>query len=233
MNMLPSQPSSFPLTEGKFLLLGQAGDLEVFSKNADEKIARGIGVFCHPNPEQGGNFDNKVVTTVCKAFNHHNLHSLRFNFRGVGLSEGSFGNVVGEIADLKTVLEWIRHVLPQLPIYLGGVSFGAYITAKATFEWSDSFPIKQLISVAPTVDRRDYTPFTSMNCPWIIIQGEEDEVVSSQAVYQWYDSLIKTIQHEQNQNTIILPKLIKIPNAGHFFNGQLPALRQAVENHLI
>lgn len=231
--MLPSNPDFFPLKEAKFLLRGVAGDLEIISRESDTGMARGIGVFCHPNPLEGGNFNNKVVTTACKAFNHQKLHSIRFNYRGVGLSKGIYGDVIGEIADLKTVLEWIKRVCPQLPIYLGGISFGSYVATQVTFEWAHTYNIKQLFSVAPTVDRRDYTPFTSIPCPWTIIQGEIDEIVSSQTVYQWYASLIETIQNTQNENEIILPKLIKIPNAGHFFNGELSALRYAIEKNLI
>ncbi len=227
------EPNEFPLKEMKFLLSGPAGPLEVIAKPSNTELTKGISIFCHSNSQQkGGNLDNKVVTTACKAFNHCGLHSIRFNFRGVGLSEGSFENGVGELTDLQAVLKWIKRVNPEMPICLGGVSFGSYVATQATFQWASIYNIKQLISVAPTVDRRDYSSFNYMVCPWLIIQGEEDEVLSSQAVYNWYDTLISHIKITQKNNLNDLPKLIKIPHAGHFFNGQLLLLGETIQKNL-
>lgn len=232
MTDLPVDPLSFLLKESKFLLSGPIGALELVTKPSDTGNAKGVGLFCHPNPQQGGDLHNKVVTTVCKAFNHMGLHSVKFNFRGVGFSEGQYGNVVGEIDDLLAVLKWVNRVCPGMPICLGGISFGSYVATKVSFDWANIYNIQLLLSVAPTVDRRDYAPFNTMPCPWIIIQGEDDEVVASRIVYDWYDTLILNILENQKNHLNVLPKLIKIPNAGHFFNGQLTILRNVIESIL-
>lgn len=219
----------FPNKELKFFLQGMAGNLEVVAKPTSSQNIRGVGVFCHPNPQEGGTLNNKVVTTATQAFNLAGWHSVRFNTRGVGLSEGTFGE---EWEDLKTILNWVEQTCPQFPICLGGVSFGAHLSATAAYEWSDIFPIQKLLSVAPTVDRRDYSAFETMPCPWIVIQGEADEVVSSELVFNWHEALLKKMHHIPVSSGRYLPTLYKVPGASHFFNGKLNELRTIIEKNL-
>lgn len=190
--------------------------LTLAAKNA----ALGVGIICHPHPLHEGTMHNKVVYTLSRALQAKGLHTVRFNFRGVGKSEGQYGNSTGEVADLMAVLAWVDQVLPQSKIWLGGFSFGAYIAAKGATQ----HPCQQLFTVAPSVENQPYDQLATVSCPWNIIQGEEDEVVPPEAVYAWVES------HKESQPNL---SLIRMPKASHFFHGELINLRAIVENAFI
>lgn len=199
---------SFPTTETPFLLPGPAGDLEVVAKPAENSSRKAVAIVCHPHPLFGGTMNNKVVTTLARTFRELGLATVRFNFRGVGKSAGSFSDGIGEVDDLLAVVNWVKQVCPDHELWLAGFSFGGYIAAKVATQ----IPVAQLVTVAPQASRftADFPPIT---VPWVLVQGEEDEVVSPQEVYAWIDTLT------------IKPILIRIPDAGHFFHGKLLELR--------
>ncbi len=189
---------------------GPAGPLEAAVHLIED--AKRIAIICHPNPLQEGTMDNKVVTTTARALNMKGITAVRFNYRGVGQSAGQYGNITGEVADCLAVVAWAKEQWPGLPLWLAGFSFGAYIAADVAAGVST----EQLISIAPSVDRMPYSNLPPIDCPWLVIQGEEDEVVDPNSVFQWYAGL-------KAQKT-----LVRFPQTGHFFHGKLIELREAI-----
>lgn len=216
---LIKNPSIFPEGETNFLIDGPTGNLELLTF-ASKEHTKGVAVICHPHPLFQGTMHNKVVHTLSRAFHNKGLHTVRFNFRGVGKSEGQFGDAIGEVEDLRAVLHWVDKVLSHPKLWLAGFSFGSYIAAKgASFH-----PCQQLFSIAPGVERHSFNTLESVSCPWVVIQGEADEVTSPEAVYAWFEWQ-KT---RTNQIT-----LLKIPEASHFFHGKLIILRNLVEEKFV
>ena len=160
---------------------------------------------------------NKVVHTLARAFGELGLRTVRFNFRGVGASAGSFDGGVGETEDALAVLAWARAQRPQDQIWLAGFSFGGYVAARAAHR----FDAAQLVTVAPAVHLYDFASMTVPSAPWLIIQGDADEVVSMPAVRDW----------AQRQRPA--PELVLLDGVGHFFHGRLPDLRQVIHTHFV
>ena len=213
-----NNPTQFPSGEITFLLDGPMGHLELLTL-AGVNPPRGIAVICHPHPLHQGTMNNKVVYTLSRAYHQKGLYTIRFNFRGVGKSEGAFGHSEGEVEDLMAVLAWADKVLPQTPLYLAGFSFGAYIAARGAV----SHACQQLISVAPAVTHQAYDMLPILTCPWVVIQGTKDEVIAPEAVYTWFE------REKARQPDITL---LKIDNASHFFHGCLTTVRTLVEESL-
>ncbi len=203
----------FPLGKAKTTLIGPAGKLEVMTTRPLEGGKPVVGIVCHPNPLFGGTMNNKVVTTIVRAFEHLGVATVRFNFRGVGESEGEFDNAVGECEDLRAVISWVQHALPDYQLWLAGFSFGTYITASL----ANQMEVARLVSVAPTVVHHDFTQLTHIRCPWLVIQGDQDEVVSFNRVVEWTKQPPAPL------------KFIVMKGAGHFFHGRLVELREHVE----
>lgn len=208
---------SFPEKESTFLLPGPAGELEVLAANVEAaNDITPIAIICHPHPLHSGTMNNKVVTTLARTFKDLNLRTVRFNFRGVGKSTGTYDQGVGECDDLITIINWVKQLFPQAPIWLAGFSFGSYIAAKV----STQIQIAQLVCVAPPVINFKMENLPPITCPWVIVQGDQDEIVSAGAVFAWAESVV----HK--------PVIIRMPGAGHFFHGQLLELRDRLERSL-
>lgn len=207
--------ASFPAERGDLVLRGPAGSLEcaVDVPDGDEQRPATV-VLCHPHPEHGGTMHNKVVTIMERSMRELGLRTVRFNFRGVGASEGSFDDGYGETDDLFAVTEWVRKVRPDDALWLGGFSFGAYVSIRAARNLS----LGQLISIAPPVDRYDFAGLGRPDCPWLVVQGDEDDVVSLDAVQDWAESLDPP------------PALVVMHQAGHFFHRRLMDLRGLLKN---
>jgi alpha/beta superfamily hydrolase len=217
--------------EESIILHGPAGKLEakVFGffdvANLSSDSPKTIGIVCHPHPLYQGTMDNKVVTTIIRAFQNLGLATIRFNFRGVGKSEGSYGEGLGEIEDLKAVIEWARHRHPRANIHLAGFSFGSYISVKVAVDFAKIYSITALLSVAPAIRLFDFLKLSQPSCPWVIIQGNQDELVAMEEVKSWFKNL-------QEQCTLVLPssamELIILPGASHFFHGRLIELKNLI-----
>lgn len=192
---------------------GPAGLIEgLLDKPAGESHA--LAVVCHPHPLQQGAMTNKVTYIVARAFNDLGALSLRFNFRGVGKSTGSYDNGIGETDDALAALDWLAAQHPGLPLWLGGFSFGAYVALRAQGER----PVQRLVTIAPAVERFAANSIKLPQMPWLLVQGDADEVVSPQTVFDWIAGLA------------VKPKLVVLKGTGHFFHGQLNDVRQAVVN---
>jgi alpha/beta superfamily hydrolase len=205
----------FPDASGSLMLPGPAGLLEVAVElPAAAEARRGIAVVCHPNPPDGGTMHNKVVTMAARALTECGLVSVRFNFRGAGNSEGGFDDGRGEVLDLWRVARWAWAARPDHALWLAGFSFGSWVALQAARQ----LPVAQMISIAPPVGRRDFTGVLPPPCPWLLIQGETDEIVSAPEVFAW----------AAKQNPA--PNVVRMPETGHFFHRRLLDLRGAIKN---
>ncbi len=213
--MLPSAPVSFPDIAASFMLDGPAGKLETISDIAIPACARrGVAVICHPQPQQGGTMHNKVVTMTERALRESGLDTVRFNFRGTGESAGAYDNGNGESDDLAAVVAWVRATRPHDALWLGGFSFGGYVSIRNAVR----LHADALISIAPPIGLRSLDGVALPTCPWLLIQGEADEVVDPQAVFAWIATLKRP------------PELIRMPETGHFFHRRMMDLRGAIKH---
>ena len=211
----PDDPARFPQEEASFALTGPAGKLEAISNVATPADARaGVAVVCHPNPVQGGTMHNKVVTMLERSLRESGLDTIRFNFRGTGASQGSYDEGNGESEDLAAVVAWVRRLRPDDALWLAGFSFGSYVTIRNAARLHAA----ALVSIAPPAGRFALQSIEAPSCPWLIVQGEADEVVEPQAVFDWIDSLPVT------------PELVRLPETSHFFHRRLLDLRGAVKH---
>jgi alpha/beta superfamily hydrolase len=205
---------SFPSEETTFLFDGPAGAIEVLTHSpASIEAVNGTAIICHPHPLFSGTMHNKVVTMLHRVFNDLGLRTVRFNFRGVGKSEGEHDAGRGEADDVVALAEWVQALYPDSPLWLAGFSFGGFVAASAATQ----LPVTQLVSIAPMVSRFYEAHLPAITCPWLIVQGEEDEVISPEDTYKWVDTLEPK------------PMLIRMPQAGHFFHGKLMELRRVLE----
>ena len=197
------------------MLEGPAGVLETVSDVATPASARrGVAVICHPQPQQGGTMHNKVVTMTERALRESGLDTVRFNFRGTGESTGEYDQGNGEGDDLAAVVAWVRAMRPQDAVWLAGFSFGGYVTLRNAMRLHAA----ALISIAPPIGMRPLDGLVLPTCPWLLIQGEADEVVDPQAVFDWID----TLEHP--------PAVVRMPQTGHFFHRRMMDLRGVVKN---
>ena len=205
------------MPQTQIIIPGPIGKLEAILHVPDAADYSRFAIVCHPHPLQNGTMHNKVVSTICKSFNNLNIPCIRFNFRGVGASEGIFGHVAGEVEDCLAVVDWLKQQWPAAALYLAGFSFGAYVAAETATKVST----KQLITIAPSVERMPYYQLAYVTCPWLVVQGEEDEVVVPQAVYTWFEQL-------QANKT-----LVRFPQTGHFFHGKLIELQDLLTSAVL
>ena len=206
---------AFPNESTTLLLDGPAGALEVAVDRSDAASLPAVAIICHPLPIEGGTMHNKVVTMLARSLRELGLDTVRFNFRGAGNSEGSFDDGVGETDDLRTVAAWVRAQRPDAALWLAGFSFGAYVSLRMAAELQPAM----MVSIAPPVGRSwDFDTLVLPTCPWLVIQGEADEVVDPQAVFAWIDAMRDP------------PDLVRMPDTGHFFHRKLMDLRGAIKH---
>ena len=211
----PIDPPTFPEQQTELLLTGTAGRIECIADVPEPDLAvSATAVLCHPHPQHGGTMRNKVVTIMERSLRESGLRTVRFNFRGAGDSEGEFGDGSGELADLLSVVDWVRRTRPDDDLWLGGFSFGAWISLRA----AQDLPVRMLISIAPPVERYGFADLVPPNCPWLVVQGDEDDVVSPKAVLEWVEGLDRQ------------PKLVVMNGSGHFFHRRLMDLRGLIKN---
>ena len=174
---------------------------------------RGLAVVAHPHPLHGGTMDNKVVQTLARACIQQGLRCVRFNFRGIGGSEGTWDAGQGEIDDMLAVIA--AHHTPGERLVLAGFSFGAYVTSQAALRLGHD-AVAQLILVGPATRNFDVAAVPAHT---LVIHGELDDVVPLQATLDW----------ARPQG---LPVVV-VPGVGHFFHGQLPLLKNLVVRALV
>ena len=193
---------------------GPVGPLESVLESSGERPPIGAAVVCHPHPLHGGTMHNKVAHTLARAFVTSDMVALRFNFRGVGESSGSFDDGRGEADDARAAIGYMRERFPDLPVWLGGFSFGAAMAIRVAGDEE----LEGLVSVAPASSRLRGADFMQPDCPWLIIHPEDDELVSIDETVDWVDSLAPG------------PEFVVFPETTHFFHGRLVELRETVRD---
>tara|TARA_R110000868_G_scaffold318028_1_gene578809 strand:- start:22927 stop:23589 length:663 start_codon:yes stop_codon:yes gene_type:complete len=206
-------PSFFPAKEQAIQLQGAVGNIQAIAASPKSDAMNKTVVICHPHPLQEGTMHNKVVTTLHRTLQQLGLHTVRFNYRGVGESEGSFAEGIGETDDLVAVLDWVKQVRSDDELWLAGFSFGAYVAYRGATVSPYAEQIKQLITVAPPMHYEGFQNLPEPQCPWIVLQGEDDEIVNANTVYSW----IEDLQVE--------PTIIRFPETSHFFHGKLVEMK--------
>ena len=200
-----------PQTQKQFIP-GPAGRLEAIVNAPANVVPNGAVVVCHPHPQHGGTMHNKVAHTLARSFVRTGFAALRFNFRGTEASEGIWDDGHGELDDALAAIDWMRAHYADQPLWLAGFSFGAAIAIRAAV----TIPAHGLISVAPAVYRFANGLDGQPDCPWLVVQGDEDELVDVEATVEWVNGLQPG------------PELIIMSGAEHFFHGKLSALRESV-----
>ena len=188
---------------------GPAGRIEV-AIDEPEGAPVGVAVLCHPHPVHGGTMDNKVIQTLARAFVQLGYRAVRFNFRGVGASQGQWDEGQGEVDDAMAVVTEFRDT--KLPLALGGFSFGGYVAAQVAVRLSAAGSPARLVLVGPATSTFGM-PLVAPDT--LVIHGEADDVVPLQATLDW--------ARPQQLPVVVLP------GVGHFFHGQLTRLRDLVQ----
>lgn len=196
------------------LIDGPAGAIEL-AVDRPEGEARATAIIAHPHPLHGGTLTNKVVQTLARAAVLAGMVAVRFNFRGVGRSEGQYDEGRGELDDLLAVVESEAHTGP---LAMAGFSFGSFVTSQAVQRLHPSREVQSLVLVGAAVSRFGVPPVAEELRPrTLVVHGEMDDTVPLSAVMDW----------ARPQS---LPVLV-VPAGGHFFHGQLPLLRDLVWRH--
>jgi hypothetical protein len=204
-----------PLRAEALQIAGPAGVLEALLEQPEDGNPQEIAVVCHPHPQHGGTMHNKVVHTLARALQDLGFTTVRFNYRGVGASAGSYGEGVGETDDALAVISEVHRRWPDATLTLCGFSFGGSVALRASALQAP----QRLITVAPAVDRLT-VPASAPRCAWLLVQGEADDVVEAQRVRAW----LRTLS--------VQPHTVFLPGVGHFFHGALPQLKAAVEDFI-
>ena len=196
---------------------GPDGPLEALHLDTPEAI--GVALICHPHPLFAGTMQNKVVATLQRIARDAGYATLRFNFRGVGQSAGSYADGRGEIDDALAAARWLGAQHPGLPLTPMGFSFGSCVAGNAAARLEgQGVALRHLFMLAPPVER--FAVELPRQCPITVVQPEDDEVVTPARVYAWSESL--ALPHE----------LLRVPGCSHFFHGKLIELKDLLQPRL-
>ena len=192
--------------------VGPAGALEC-AVGMPEGEPKGLAVVCHPHPLFGGTMDNKVVQTLSRALLQMGWKTVRFNYRGVGASAGSWDVGVGEVDDAMAVIARYREA--SQPLVLAGFSFGGFVAAEAASRLSGPEKARRLVLVGPSTEKQNVP---EVPADTVVIHGEADDVVPLAATLAW-------------ARPQYLPVIV-LPGVGHFFHGQLALLKRVLMEQL-
>ena len=207
--------SSSPSIE-KVVIDGPAGAIEAMIERPPGTRGDIVAVCCHPHPLYGGSMQNKVVHTLARACQDQQVTSVRFNFRGVGGSAGKHDDGVGESEDAAAVADFAMRTTGAEHLWSLGFSFGGFVAYRlATLRAADA-----LVTVAPPVQRFDFTRLPVPACPWFVAQGDADDLVDHERVLAWTRSLDPA------------PEVKILRGAEHFFHGRLTELRSLLADWL-
>ncbi|MGH9898781.1 MAG: alpha/beta hydrolase, partial [Pyrinomonadaceae bacterium] len=204
--------------QGNLFIPTTHGRIEAILKEPDKRFSpqTGAALILHPHPQFGGTMHNKVVFRTARALNECGILTLRFNYRGVGLSTGIFGEGEGEMEDARACLDYLAQKYPNFSIMLAGFSFGARYGLEVGI--NDSRVIR-LIGIGTPVDKYDFDFLKSCRKPILFVQGERDEFGSTEKLIE----LTSTLPPEANAQVEI------IQSTGHFFEGKLDELVKAIK----
>ncbi len=196
---------------------GPAGMLEVVLDVPVDADRRYLAILGHPHSLQGGTMNNKVVTTMARSFRELGIASIRFNFRGVEGSAGAYDAGVGESEDMLHLLRLCDR--PDLMVFFAGFSFGSYVAFRAQSLYQTEFTHPTaLITIAPSVHHYTYAP--TPRTPWLVVIGNEDEIVPVEVVSEFVQK-----QHPA-------PDIEYFTDTTHFFHGKLLELKARLQQHI-
>lgn len=195
---------------------GPAGPLEALVEVPPGYDGLRCAVVCHPHPLHGGTMTNKVVYTAARALQERGYATVRFNFRGVEGSAGTFDDGRGETEDALAACDYARLRWPVASLSLAGFSFGSFVA----FQVARQRVVRELVLIAPPVGRFAFSASTPPSCPWTVIQGDADDVVAYADVRAWVEGFVPP------------PRFQVLAGAGHFFHGRLLDLKQLIQGFL-
>ena len=202
--------------KGNLFFDGAAGRLEALLKEPADEVSR-VVVVSHPHPLFGGTMHNKVVYRIARAFQDSGFATLRFNFRGVGRSEGTHDNGSGEQDDLRAAIRFLTGKYPGTELWLAGFSFGAAMTIRVGCALEG---VHALVLAGLPVSKYDFEPLTTCTRPKLIVQGAQDEFGGITDLEIFF-------------NQLEAPKQLRVvENADHFFEGRLDELYRAVQEFI-
>ncbi|MFN7039175.1 MAG: alpha/beta hydrolase [Alphaproteobacteria bacterium] len=200
---------------------GPAGRIEGRYSQSEDKSAPCVLVL-HPHPVHGGTMNNKVAYNLFDVFAKNGCSALRINFRGVGKSEGEFDNGVGELTDAATALDWLQNQNPSASnFWIAGFSFGSWIAMQLMMRRPE---IQGFVAVSPPVNKYDFSFLSPCPAPGLIIQGDNDSIVSEEEV----SSFVKKLNGQRNTEV----EYHVIHSADHFFRQKMDDLRGIIEDYL-
>ncbi len=192
---------------------GPVGRLEAVFERPDAGALRGAAVVCHPHPEHGGTLQNTIVYRTARALREAGLATLRFNFRGVGASEGSYHGEGGEEDDAAACLDYLERECPGVPLWGGGYSFGARTVGSRAVR---DARVHGLVLIAPPVLIYDCDFLRRIEQPALVLFGSEDEFGTLSAFREQFGDLGPHVEADE------------VPGADHFFRGRTPRVEERV-----
>lgn len=203
------------------IFAGPAGRLEGRYQPSSEKSAP-IAIVLHPHPQFGGTMNNKIVYDLFYMFQKRNFTTLRFNFRGIGRSQGEFDHGTGELSDAAAALDWIQSLHPDSKnCWVAGYSFGAWIGMQLLMRRPE---VEGFISISPPANMFDFTFLAPCPSSGIIVQGTEDDLVPEPDVQKLVDRL-------KTQKGIVID-YEKIDGANHFYEQEMEEVDQLVGSYV-
>jgi hypothetical protein len=203
------------------IINGPEGRIEGRYQHSKETNAP-IALLLHPHPQHGGTMNNKIVYALFRAFTKRGFSTLRFNFRGVGRSQGSFDRGEGELSDAASALDWLQTYNPNAAgCWIGGFSFGAWIGMQLLMRRPE---IDSFISIAPPASTFDFTFLAPCPSSGLIVHGDKDELVPAESVQK----LVNKLSHQRDIK--IDYRVLK--GANHFFNDRMEELEAAISDYL-
>jgi alpha/beta superfamily hydrolase len=203
------------------IINGPEGRIEGRYQHSREPNAP-IALLLHPHPQHGGTMNNKIVYALFRAFTKRGFSTLRFNFRGVGRSQGTFSRGEGELSDAASALDWLQTYNQNAAgCWIGGFSFGAWIGMQLLMRRPE---IDSFISVAPPASMYDFSFLAPCPSSGLVVHGDQDEIVSVESVQK----LVNKLSHQRDIK--IDYNILK--GANHFFTDQMPQLEQAISDYL-
>jgi alpha/beta superfamily hydrolase len=205
----------------EIIITGPAGRLEGRYHQSGDGAP--VALVLHPHPMQGGTMNNKVSYVMYQTFVKLGFNVMRFNFRGVGKSEGAFDDGNGELSDAATMLDWLQAENPHAKgFWIAGFSFGAWISMQLLMRRPE---LSGFISTSPPANMYDFNFLAPCPVSGLLIQGDTDDVVPLEAV----EALTKKLRQQKG----IQIDLDIVKGADHFFTGKLPILSQSIEKYLV
>jgi alpha/beta superfamily hydrolase len=208
-----------PLAPGEnrsLFVPGGAGRIETLLAAPRQHPPRAICVVCHPHPLYGGAMSNKVVYSLASSALQAGALTARFNFRGVGKTEGAYDQARGETGDTLAVIGLLRRHLPGAPLVLAGFSFGAYVSLRAAAQAQPALQVSISLPLGGSAYIGDDAAPAHPGCPWLAVHSTDDDVVN-------YAQTRDALQAYEPP-----PQLVTFEDAGHFYHGRLTELQQAV-----